>query len=219
MISESVLWRYLNNNVSHQDMILDALEKETYLKTVNPRMISGKVQAAFLSFLCRLKQPEIVLEVGTFTGYATIAMAKSLPENSKILSIEHNPEWYEIAKKWIKKADVEHKVILLFGDANHIIPSIDEKLDLVFIDGEKDEYINYYNAVFPKVNNGGLIIADNVMWGGKIFEETAVKKDKKTRHILKFNQFILTDSRVRNFILPVRDGLMIIEKMATEHKR
>jgi len=213
MISENLLSRYLEQNLTPQDNLLDALEKETHLKTINPRMISGKIQAAFLSFLCRIIQPEAVLEIGTFTGYATIAMAKELPENSKLYSIDHNAEWQYIAKKWLEKAGVNDKVELLLGKAQKIIPTISKAFDLVFIDGEKDEYLDYYEAIFPKVKKGGTILADNVLWNGKIFDERAREKDKKTRHILKFNQVIQADSRVRNFIMPIRDGLMMIEKL------
>ncbi len=213
MISENILSRYLEQHLKPQDNLLDALEKETYLKTINPRMISGKIQAAFLSFLCRIIQPQAVLEIGTFTGYATIAMAKELPKNGKLYSIDHNAEWQDIAKKWLEKASVNDKVKLLFGKAQQLIPSISKAFDIVFIDGEKDEYLDYYEVIFPKVKKGGIIIADNVLWNGKIFDETATEKDKKTRHILKFNQVIQADSRIRNFILPIRDGLMIIEKL------
>lgn len=216
MIPETIFLRYLEQNLSPQDDLLDVLEKETFLKTVNPRMISGKVQVAFLSFLCRLIQPKTILEIGTFTGYATIAMAKALPENGKIYSIDHNPEWQEIAKKWIKKADVSQKVELLLGEAQQLIPDISVEFDMVFIDGEKSEYLDYYKTVFPKVSRGGIILADNVLWGGKIFDKEAQEKDKKTRHILKFNQEVQADMRVRNFILPIRDGLMVIEKIKGE---
>ena len=210
---ENILNRYLEQHLSPQDALLDAVEKETYLKTINPRMISGKTQATFLSFICRMIKPKTVLEIGTFTGYATIAMAKALPENSKIYSIDHNPEWHEIARKWTQKAGVNNKVELLLGEAQKLIPEIKTEFDMVFIDGEKDEYLDYYEAVFPKVKHGGIILADNVLWGGKIFDKIVKQKDKKTRHIIKFNETIQADSRVTNFILPVRDGLMIIEKI------
>ncbi len=213
MISENIIKRYLEENLSPQEDLLDALEKETFLNTVNPRMILGKTQVAFLAFLCRLKCPEIVLEVGTFTGYATIAMAKALSGNGIIYSIDHNPEWQEIAKKWIKKAGVNGRVKLIYGEAQNEIPKIKAAFDMVFIDGEKDEYLDYYHAIMPKMKSGGLILVDNVLWGGKIFDEAACNKDKKTRHILKFNQTVQSDSQVRNFILPIRDGLMIIEKV------
>jgi len=213
MISENILFRYLEQHLTPQDNLLNALEKETYLRTINPRMISGKIQAAFLSILCRIIQPEAVLEIGTFTGYATIAMAKELPENGKLYSIDYNAEWQDIAKKWIEKASVNDKVELLLGKAQQIIPSISKAFDLIFIDGEKDEYLDYYEVIFPKVKKGGIIIADNVLWNGKIFDERAREKDKKTRHIVKFNDAIQADNRIRNFILPIRDGLMIIEKL------
>ena len=212
MIHENILNRYLEQQLSPQDNLLDALEKETFLKTINPRMISGKTQAAFLSFICRMIKPKTVLEIGTFTGYATIAMAKALPENSKIYSIDHNPEWQEIAKKWAHKAGIDSKVELLLGEAQKLIPDIKAEFDMVFIDGEKDEYLDYYETVLPKVKPKGIILADNVLWNGKIFDKTAKQKDKKTRHIIAFNKAIQNDSRVTNFILPVRDGLMIIEK-------
>ncbi len=212
MISENILNRYLEKHLSPQDNLLDALEKETFLKTINPRMISGKTQVAFLSFLCRTIKPRTVLEIGTFTGYATIAMAKTLPESGKIYSIDHNPEWQEIAKKWIHKAGIDNKVELLLGEAQNLIPEIKTEFDMVFIDGEKDEYLDYYETVLPKVKSNGIILADNVLWNGKIFDETAKQKDKKTRHIITFNKAVQNDSRVTNFILPVRDGLMIIEK-------
>ncbi len=213
MISENILNRYLEQHLSPQDDLLNALEKETFLKTINPRMISGKTQAAFLSFICRMIKPETVLEIGTFTGYATIAMAKALPEDGKIYSIDYNPEWQEIARRWVDKAGVNNKVELLLGKAQKLIPKIDAEFDMVFIDGEKDEYIDYYNAVLPKVKSGGIILADNVLWNGKVFDETAKQKDKKTRHIIKFNQTIQADKHIRNFILPIRDGLMIMEKI------
>lgn len=213
MFGDNKLLRYLNNHISPEDNLMDQLEKETYLKTINPRMISGKIQGEFLTFLCKILQPKTILEIGTFTGYSAISMAKGSGGHATIYSIDYNKEWQLIANTWIEKAGFSNKIKLLNGKAQEIIPTLNVMFDLVFVDGEKDEYIDCYNLVFPKWKTRGFLLVDNVLWNGKIFDKQAAKTDKKTKHILKFNQMIQDDNRVNNFILPIRDGLMVIEKI------
>jgi predicted O-methyltransferase YrrM len=174
-------------------------------------MLSGEIQGKFLEFLCLMLKPQRVLEIGTFTGFATICMAKALPENSIIDTIEVDDELHDTIVTFLNKAGVSHKVNPHFGDACQIIPNLGNSYDLVFIDGDKREYTEYYNLIFPFVKNGGYIIADNVLWNGKVLDKNST--DVQTLEILKFNNTVQNDERVENILLPLRDGLMLIRKL------
>lgn len=204
------LEQYLSQNSTRLDPVLEELIRVTHLKTFNPRMISGATQGKFLEFLCKMQNPQQILEVGTFTGFSTICMAKALNDNAKIDTIEINDELKDIIVDFLEKAGVSNKVNLHFGDANQIIPTLKNSYDLVFIDGDKRDYPNYYQLIFPLVKNGGFIIADNVLWNGKVLDQKSI--DDQTVAIRKFNDIVQNDLRVENILLPLRDGLMLIHK-------
>lgn len=203
---------YVEQHTSPEGEILIELSRETHLKTYYPRMLSGKVQGKFLEMIVRMIQPARILEIGTFTGYSAIAMAKGLPENGKIITLEVNPEMEIFIKKFIKKSGLENKIELLIGDAVELIPKMKEEFDLVFIDADKEQYIDYYNLSMEKLKPGGFIIADNVLWSGKVLESDR-KSDKETKGIKAFNDFVAKDSRVEQVILSVRDGLLLVRKL------
>ena len=202
---------YCENNTSAETDILAQLNRETHLKVVSPRMLSGHLQGRFLSFISKLQQPKLVVEIGTYTGYSALCLAEGLAENGKLISIDVNEETSTFAKSFISKTEYANKIDLVLADAKDYIPTIKESIDLVFIDADKKNYLNYYHLVIDKLNKGGLIIADNVLWSGKItMSESAMDKETLTLH--QFNQFVQQDSRAENMLLPIRDGLMVVRK-------
>jgi predicted O-methyltransferase YrrM len=202
---------YCENNTSPEPDILAQLNRETHLKVVSPRMLSGHLQGRFLSFISKLQQPKLILEIGTYTGYSALCLAEGLAENGKLISIDVNEETSAFAKLFIEKTEYANKIDLVLADAKDYIPTIKESIDLVFIDADKKNYINYYHLVIDKLNKGGLIIADNVLWSGKITMPESTM-DKETIAIHQFNQFVQQDNRVENMLLPIRDGLMVVRK-------
>ena len=202
---------YIRKNSSKEPEILKDLNKETYLKVLNPRMLSGHIQGRFLSIITKLIKPKKILEIGTYTGYSAICMAEGLIENGIIHTIDINEELISIQNKYFAKSKCNNSIIQHVGDARNIIKSINEKFDLVFLDADKENYIEYYELVIEKVKKGGLIIADNVLWTGKVVEPEK-DDDKLTQYLIDFNKMINEDDRVENIILPLRDGLNIILK-------
>jgi predicted O-methyltransferase YrrM len=174
-------------------------------------MLAGKTQGRFLEMISRMIVPENILEIGTFTGYSAICLAKGLKKNGRLYTIEINDELITFAAGFFKKSGMADRITQLSGDARNIIPSLNIAFDLVFIDAEKSEYSEYYNLVFEKIRHGGWIIADNVLWGEKILEDSA-QADSSTRGILDFNELVQNDDRVDNLILPIRDGVALIHK-------
>jgi len=203
---------YIKAYSSKEDEILYKLQRETYLKVFYPRMISGPVQGKFLEMTSAMIQPENVLEVGTFTGYSTICFAKGLAENGLIDTIEINPELHEFASKYFKMAGFSDQIIQHIGNAVDIIPTLNKQWDLVFLDADKENYLNYYQLVFNNVKRGGFILVDNVLWDGKVLNPEK-HNDKETTGIIEFNNFIRNDERVQNILLPLRDGIMILRKL------
>ncbi len=208
---DSKIEDYSKKHSSDHSNILNELYRETNLKMVHPRMISGKQQGRFLSMLSHMIRPKTILEIGTYTGYSAICLSEGLAENGKIHTIELDPELESIASKYFKKAAVENQIIQYFGNALKIIPELDLLFDLVFIDADKNNYSNYYNLVFDKIRSGGFLLADNVLWSGKVIEPIK-KGDKDTPGIIEFNTLVQQDDRVENVLLPLRDGLMLIRK-------
>ena len=202
---------YIRKNSSKEPEILKDLNKETYLKILNPRMLSGHLQGRFLSIITKLIKPKKILEIGTYTGYSAICMAEGLIENGIIHTIDINEELISIQNKYFAKSKCDNSIIQHVGDARNIIKSINEKFDLVFLDADKENYIEYYELVIEKVKKGGLIIADNVLWTGKVVEPNK-DDDELTQYLIDFNKMINEDDRVENIILPLRDGLNIILK-------
>ncbi|MGE0077381.1 MAG: O-methyltransferase [Bacteroidales bacterium] len=205
------LEQYISDHSSPLDEVLQELTRVTHLTTYNPRMISGQAQGKLLEFICRMLNPSRILEIGTFTGYSTICMARSISDDALIDTIEVNDELEDTIRKFIGKANIESKVNVHFGDACKIIPTLKSSYDLVYIDGDKREYPEYYDLIFPLVKDGGYILADNVLWNGKVLEENPT--DVHTKAILEFNRTVQNDFRVENVLLPLRDGLMFIRKL------
>ena len=202
---------YIRKNSSKEPEILKDLNKETYLKILNPRMLSGHLQGRFLSIITKLIKPKKILEIGTYTGYSAICMAEGLIEKGIIHTIDINEELVSIQNKYFAKSKCNNSIIQHVGDARNIIKNINEKFDLVFLDADKENYIEYYELVIEKVKKGGLIIADNVLWTGKVVEPEK-DDDELTQYLIDFNKMINEDDRVENIILPLRDGLNIILK-------
>ena len=202
---------YIGDHSGQEEEILHKIWRETNLKTFYPNMVSGKVQGKFLQMIVRMLRPKNMLEIGTFTGYSAVAMALALPENGKLITIDNNEEIETMATGFFKEAGLENKITMLLGDAVTIIPGLEQTFDLVFIDADKEQYTDYYNAVFPNVRKGGFILADNVLWGGKVLEPLT-KTDKETKGIQDFNEMINNDTRVEKVMLSIRDGLYLIRK-------
>ncbi len=203
--------QYLHNHSGSEAGILHKIWRETNLKTFYPNMVSGKVQGKFLQMIVKMLKPEKILEIGTFTGYSAVAMGLALPENSKLITIDNNEEIETMAKGFFKEAGLDKKITMMIGDAVKIIPDLKMEFDLVFIDADKEQYIDYYKTVFPKVKSGGFILADNVLWGGKVLEPLT-KTDKETQGIKDFNKMVNNDQRVEKVMLSIRDGLYLIRK-------
>lgn len=203
--------KYSEEHSSNQSAVLNELFRETHLKVMHPRMLSGKQQGRFLSLLSHMIRPKTVLEIGTYTGFSAICLAEGLPIDGKIHTIELDPELEQIASKYFKKAGCDQQIIQYFGDAMNIIPDLDMIFDLVFIDADKENYSMYYSLIFDKVCSGGYILVDNVLWSGKVIEPLK-NGDKDTAGIIEFNTLIQNDERVENVLLPIRDGLMLVRK-------
>jgi predicted O-methyltransferase YrrM len=204
----------VNYSLEHsdaEDVVLAELQRETHLTFLSPRMLSGHLQGKLLTLLASSLQAKSILEIGTYTGYSAICLAKGLSENGKLITIDINEETETIAKKYFIKSGLNYKIESITGNALKVIPNLDIHFDLVFIDADKKNYLNYYHLVFDKVRQGGLIIADNVLWSGKVLDE-AKQKDVDTKSIIEFNTFIKNDVRIEKLMLPVRDGLFIIRK-------
>jgi len=206
-ISEELL-RYCENFTSPESALLKDLNRQTHLKIGQPRMLSGHLQGRFLSLISKLQHPHNILEIGTYTGYSALCLAEGLT-NGKLITIDSNEETAPFAKSFIERSEFKNKIELITGDARKVIPELKDNWDIVFIDADKKNYSLYYDLVIEKVNAGGLIIADNVLWSGKVLND---KKDTDTLAIHEFNKKIQEDERVENILLPVRDGLMIVRK-------
>ena len=202
------LEEYIEAHTTLPDAVLQELYRHTYLHEMNPRMMSGPVQGKFLQFLCQMLKPQHVLEIGTYTGYAAICMAQGLPESGKLITIEANMEYEETIRHYLAKAGVDNKVELLIGDAKTILPTLDATFDLAFIDADKVSYPLYYELVIEKMRPGGFILADNVLWDGKVIDANA--KEHDTQALIAFNDKVMNDPRVEQVLLPIRDGLMMV---------
>ncbi|MFN8339086.1 MAG: O-methyltransferase [Saprospiraceae bacterium] len=204
------LQQYCKMHSTLPDEKLNDIERQTHLQTLAPRMLSGHLQGSFLSLMSQLVAPIHVLEIGTFTGYSAICLAKGLQERGKVITIEYNEENAALAQENFNHSIYKDKIQLLQGDAKEIIPTLDVIFDLVFIDADKESYQIYFDLVFDKCSKGALIIADNVLWSGKVLDKNM---DKKTAIIDTFNKNIFNNDQVENVIIPMRDGLNIIRKL------
>ena len=205
-ISEK-LAEYLSQNSDKEPEILSKLNKETHQKILQPRMLSGHIQGRFLSLISKIKSPLHILEIGTYTGYGTLCLAEGLATNGKIFTIDRNEELINIQNKYFEESGNRDKIVQLTGNAIDILMSLDENFDLIFIDADKENYIKYFEIVSKKLNPNGIIISDNVLWSGKVVEES--DNDQETDTLKKFNKLLSKDERFETIILPLRDGLSI----------
>jgi len=202
---------FVTKNTENEPDILNELNHETWEKVLIPRMLSGHLQGRVLSMLTHMINPKTILEIGTYTGYSAICMAEGLEKGGKIHTIDINEELESIVKKYIVKAGLQDTIINHIGNAMDIIPTLPDTFDLVFIDADKTNYANYYDLVFDQVNKGGYIIADNVLWSGKVADGKK-NQDNDTQALIAYSEKIHTDDRVQNVLFPIRDGLMIARK-------
>lgn len=192
--------------------ILKELNRETNLKVLNPRMLSGAYQGRVLSMISKLLKPKKVLEIGTYTGYSAICISEGLDLNGTIHTIDKNEELFNIQRKYFNKTKNGNVFFQYVGNALEIIPTINENFDLIFIDADKENYLNYFNLVIDKLNTNGLIITDNVLWSGKVLKKP-VEEDTVTNILIEYNDFINCDKRIETIILPIRDGISISRKV------
>ena len=204
------LLKYVESNSQNEPQILKELNRETHLKVLNPRMLSGSYQGRLLSLLSKIISPKSVLEIGTYTGYSALCIAEGLDKNGIIDTIDINEELQEIQNKYFKKSGFEKQIYQHVGNALDIIPKIDKCFDLVFLDADKENYPEYYDLVIDKIVSGGILIADNVLWSGKVIDKK--DSDLTTIKLIEFNNLVQNDKRVETMVLPIRDGLSICRK-------
>ncbi|MEO8574993.1 MAG: O-methyltransferase [Pyrinomonadaceae bacterium] len=203
------LTEYAEHFTSGESQILQELREHCYSHYEDSSMLSGFVQGRVLSMFSRMIRPKVVLEIGTYLGYSALCFAEGLVDGGKVITLDVNEETNKVARSYVEKTSFKDRIEFHLGNAVEIIPSLPETFDLVFIDADKPNYSNYYNLVFDKVRPGGFIIADNVLWSGKVLE---AEKDENTQALHDFNQMVLADARVSNVMLPIRDGLMVVCK-------
>ncbi|MTI40093.1 O-methyltransferase [Fulvivirga lutimaris] len=203
---------YAEQHTDNEPEVLKSLNRETHLKVLQPRMLSGHLQGRILSMMSKMINPKYILEIGTYTGYSAICMAEGMQGDGKLVTIDINEELTDMSQSYFEKAGHKDLIESHVGDALNIIPSLDYHWDLVFIDADKVNYSNYFDLVIDRLNDGGFIIADNVLWSGKVVEPIK-PNDKDTEALLLFNKKVNEDTRVENVLMPVRDGLMILRKI------
>jgi len=208
---DELLEQYILSHIDSEPEILRQLNRDSHVKLLNGRMVSGHLQGRLLVMLCHMIRPRRILELGTFTGYSALCFAEGTGEDAEIHTIEHNDELEDMARSWFDRSLYGHKINLHVGDALELIPQLAGTFDMVFIDADKRQYIDYFEAVLPKVRNGGFILADNTLWSGKVLGDIA-RNDYQSLAVSKFNDYIAKDSRVEKVLLPLRDGLTLIYK-------
>lgn len=202
---------YALEHSSEAPEMLTRIDRETHLQVLAPRMLSGHLQGRMLSMLSHMVRPKHVLEIGTYTGYSALCLAEGLVEGGSLITIDVNEELEDRTRSYFDTSKYKEAIDFKVGDAMQIIPTLNQNFDLVFIDADKRNYSNYYNLVIDKLTTGGIIIADNVLWSGKVLHD-AKNIDRDTQEILNFNRMVQEDNRVENVLFPVRDGLMVIRK-------
>ena len=199
---------YIEQHSEKEPALLAALNKETYQKILLPRMLSGHFQGRVLSMLSKLIRPLNILEIGTYTGYSALCLCEGMQENGQLHTIDIKEELVDFQRKHFDKSPWGNQIIQHLGEAVTIIPTLDVKFDLVFIDADKDNYLNYFELILPKMNKGGIILSDNVLWSGKVLEPLH-PNDESTKVLMEYNKVLATDSRVETVLLPIRDGLTV----------
>jgi predicted O-methyltransferase YrrM len=205
------LEQYIREHSSNEDPVLEELFRQTHIKFVNPNMSTGHLQGKFLEMISKMISPEYILEIGTYTGYSAICLARGLKKGGRLVTIELNDELSDFAHSYFKKAGVDSAVTQITGNAIEIIPTLKIKADLVFIDGDKREYCDYYRVAKEIVRKGGFILADNVLWGDKVLETDS--KDQQSAGITRFNEMLMTEKDIEHVIIPLRDGITLIRKL------
>jgi predicted O-methyltransferase YrrM len=208
---DSVIEQYALEHSEVESTLLNELNRQTHIKIIQPRMLSGHLQGRILSLLSQSIRPKTILEIGTYTGYSALCMAEGLQKNGQLYTIDNNKEIAPFANKYFNKSSYKNLIKMIVGNALDVIPDLNLKWDLVFIDADKENYSNYFDAIIENVNQGGMIIADNVLWSGKVTKPTS-KNDVETQALKSFNEKVHSDSRVSNVLMPVRDGMMIMIK-------
>lgn len=206
------LEQYAEMHTTPENEVQQALNRETYANVLMPRMLSGHLQGRVLSMFSQMLRPRRILEIGTYTGYSALCMAEGLTDDGILHTIDINEELETMVRTHIAKAGFENKIQFHIGNAMQIVPALNETFDLVFIDADKENYSHYYDMVFDKLRTGGIIIADNVLWSGKVLDEKELAKDVETKALDQFNKKVHTDTRVENVLMPIRDGLMVVRK-------
>lgn len=199
---------YIEQHSQPEPELLQELNRETHQKILHPRMLSGHFQGRVLSMLAKLIRPKNILEIGTYTGYSALCLAEGLSADGKLITIDKNEELHDLQRKYFDRSNYGSQIIQLTGDALEIIPQLDEKFDLVFIDADKSNYLNYFKMVLPKMNSGGIILSDNVLWSGKVIEPLK-KGDVDTEVLLAYNKEVNENPKVESVLLPIRDGLTV----------
>jgi predicted O-methyltransferase YrrM len=200
--------RYAVDHTQIEPELLQDLFKETWQKALIPRMISGHFQGRLLAMISKLTQPRCILEIGTYTGYSALCLAEGMHNEGILHTIDHNEELVDFQKKYFDRSAYKNKIKQHLGNALELIPTINEKFDLVFIDADKENYSNYYYAIIDKMNKGGVILSDNVLWSGKVTEKPNIN-DKDTMALIEYNKLLNKDPRIESVLLPIRDGLTI----------
>lgn len=204
--------KYIDSHTSEESELLSQLNRQTHLHELMPRMLSGHVQGRFLSLISKMVSPKYILEIGTFTGYSAICLAEGLQNDGELHTIDINEELKNKNSLWFKKAGYEGKIIQHIGNALEIIPVLNYDFDIVFIDADKSNYANYYNLVIDRLKSGAVILADNVLWSGKVLDNQPEKTDKDTEALKEFNKLVQEDARVENVMVSIRDGILLIRK-------
>ena len=209
-IIDEKIQEYAERHTTEESAMLRRINRDTHAQVLMPRMLSGQLQGRVLSMISCMVRPRVILEIGTYTGYSALCMAEGLQENGKLITIDLNEELEDRVREYFREGKLQDKIDYRIGDAAQIIPQLNENFDLVFIDADKENYARYFDLVIDRVNLNGFILADNVLWSGKVLVQ---KPDKDTRAIIEFNEKIQRDPRVENVLLPIRDGIMLMRKI------
>lgn len=211
-LSEGIGGGYILEHIDEEGELLATLYRDAHVRLTHPHMVSGHLQGRLLKMICRMMRPKRVLEIGTYTGYATICIAEGLGDGALVYTVEKNDEMQPFTIPFFEKSPLRDKIRLFWGKVETLFPTFEVTFDMVYIDGDKRDYCAYYALIFPHLPSGSLIVADNTLWAGKVFEDHTAVLDKQTQGIINFNEMIKNDKRIEKVIIPVRDGLTLIWK-------